>query len=63
MIFPCRLISATKIKSGAGTICNSLVRATADRIVVMSEGRAVHEAPIADADLRVIGRHMAGHGS
>jgi ABC-type uncharacterized transport system ATPase subunit len=37
--------------------------ALSDRIVVMSEGRAVHEAPIADADLRVIGRHMAGHGS
>jgi simple sugar transport system ATP-binding protein len=35
--------------------------ALADRIVVMSEGRAVHETPIASADLRVIGRHMAGH--
>jgi simple sugar transport system ATP-binding protein len=35
--------------------------ALSDRIVVMSEGRAVHEVPIADADLGVIGRHMAGH--
>jgi simple sugar transport system ATP-binding protein len=35
--------------------------ALADRIVVMSEGRAVHEVSIADADLGVIGRHMAGH--
>ncbi len=33
----------------------------ADRIVVMSEGRAVHEVPIGQADLGVIGRHMAGH--
>jgi simple sugar transport system ATP-binding protein len=37
--------------------------ALADRIVVMSEGRAVHEVPVAEADLRVIGRHMAGHGA
>jgi ABC-type uncharacterized transport system ATPase subunit len=35
--------------------------ALADRIVVISEGRAVHETPIAQADLGVIGRHMAGH--
>jgi general nucleoside transport system ATP-binding protein len=35
--------------------------ALADRIVVISEGRAVHETPIAEADLGVIGRHMAGH--
>jgi ABC-type uncharacterized transport system ATPase subunit len=36
--------------------------ALSDRIVVISEGRAVHETPIAEADLGVIGRHMAGHG-
>jgi simple sugar transport system ATP-binding protein len=36
--------------------------ALADRIVVMSESRAVHETPIESADLGVIGRHMAGHG-
>jgi general nucleoside transport system ATP-binding protein len=35
--------------------------ALADRIVVMSEGRAVHETPIESADLGIIGRHMAGH--
>jgi len=35
--------------------------ALADRIVVMSDGRAVHETPIERADLGVIGRHMAGH--
>ena len=32
-----------------------------DRIVVISEGKAVHETPIAAADLGSIGRHMAGH--
>jgi simple sugar transport system ATP-binding protein len=35
--------------------------ALADRIVVISDGRAVHETPIGQADLGVIGRHMAGH--
>jgi simple sugar transport system ATP-binding protein len=35
--------------------------ALADRIVVMSDGRAVHETPVEHADLGVIGRHMAGH--
>jgi general nucleoside transport system ATP-binding protein len=35
--------------------------ALADRIVVISDGHAVHDTPIADADLGVIGRHMAGH--
>jgi len=37
--------------------------ALADRIVVMSEGRAAHEVDIANADLGVIGRHMAGHAA
>jgi simple sugar transport system ATP-binding protein len=35
--------------------------ALSDRIVVISEGHAVHETPIGQADLGVIGRHMAGH--
>jgi ABC-type uncharacterized transport system ATPase subunit len=35
--------------------------ALADRVVVMSEGKAVHEVDIESADLGVIGRHMAGH--
>jgi simple sugar transport system ATP-binding protein len=35
--------------------------ALSDRIVVISDGRAVHETSIEDADLGVIGRHMAGH--
>jgi general nucleoside transport system ATP-binding protein len=33
----------------------------ADRLVVMSGGRLVHETPVADADLTEIGRCMAGH--
>jgi general nucleoside transport system ATP-binding protein len=33
----------------------------ADRLVVMFNGRVVHEAQVADADLTEIGRHMAGH--
>jgi simple sugar transport system ATP-binding protein len=33
-----------------------------DRIVVMFHGELVYETPAADADIRVIGRHMAGHG-
>jgi simple sugar transport system ATP-binding protein len=35
--------------------------ALADRIAVISEGRIVHETPIAAADIGVIGRAMAGH--
>ena len=35
--------------------------ALADRIIVLCDGRAVHETPIGEADLGVIGRHMAGH--
>jgi simple sugar transport system ATP-binding protein len=34
----------------------------ADRILVMSEGRIVHETAAARADPAEIGRHMAGHG-
>jgi general nucleoside transport system ATP-binding protein len=33
----------------------------ADRIVVMFNGKLVHEAPTEAADLTEIGRHMAGH--
>jgi simple sugar transport system ATP-binding protein len=32
-----------------------------DRIMVMSDGRLVYETPIRDADIGVIGAHMAGH--
>ena len=32
-----------------------------DRVLVMSEGRIAYETPVAEADLAVIGRHMAGH--
>jgi simple sugar transport system ATP-binding protein len=32
-----------------------------DRIIVMSEGSLVYETPIAEANVHVIGQHMAGH--
>jgi general nucleoside transport system ATP-binding protein len=35
--------------------------ALSDRILVMSEGRIVHECEAAQADLQEIGQHMAGH--
>jgi simple sugar transport system ATP-binding protein len=35
--------------------------ALSDRILVISEGRVVHETTAAAADVAVIGRHMAGH--
>ena len=35
--------------------------ALSDRILVMSEGRIVYETSAKNADLRHIGRHMAGH--
>ncbi len=35
----------------------------ADRVLVISDGRIVHEASIKEADRQVIGRHMAGHES
>jgi simple sugar transport system ATP-binding protein len=35
--------------------------ALSDRILVMSEGKIVHETAAANADVREIGRHMAGH--
>jgi ABC-type uncharacterized transport system ATPase subunit len=37
------------------------VLALADRVLVMSEGRIVHETKPAAADVRVIGEFMAGH--
>ena len=37
--------------------------ALSDRIVVMSEGKLVHETPVESADLGLIGRHMAGHSA
>ncbi len=35
----------------------------ADRIVVMFNGELVYETPIAEADLAIVGRHMAGHSA
>jgi simple sugar transport system ATP-binding protein len=38
------------------------VFALADRVMVISTGRIVHETPIATAEVATIGKHMAGHG-
>jgi simple sugar transport system ATP-binding protein len=35
----------------------------ADRIVVMSEGRLVHETPREHLDMGAIGRYMGGHAA
>jgi simple sugar transport system ATP-binding protein len=32
-----------------------------DRIIVMFHGKFVYETPAAEADIAIIGRHMAGH--
>jgi len=34
----------------------------ADRVLVISDGKIVHETPVGLADIAVIGRHMAGQG-
>ncbi len=36
--------------------------ALADRVLVMSEGRIVHETTPSTADMRTVGQYMAGHG-
>ena len=33
-----------------------------DRIIVMFHGQFVYETPAAEADIKIIGGHMAGHG-
>ncbi len=59
-----RIMSARNSGSAVLLVSADLdeVFALADRILVMSEGAIVHEAPAASADLQEIGRHMAGHG-
>jgi simple sugar transport system ATP-binding protein len=60
-----RIMQARNRGTAVLIICADLdeIFALADRVVVMSEGKAVHEVGIADADLGVIGRHMAGHAA
>ena len=36
--------------------------ALADRILVISNGRIVHETPVESAEVATIGKYMAGHG-
>jgi general nucleoside transport system ATP-binding protein len=37
------------------------ILALSDRVLVISEGKIVHETPIEKAEMSVIGKHMAGH--
>lgn len=44
-------------------VCEDLdeLLALSDRVVVMAEGKLVYEAPVEDADIRLMGERMAGH--
>ncbi len=44
-------------------VCEDLdeLLALSDRVVVMASGKLVYEAPVAEADVRVMGECMAGH--
>lgn len=44
-------------------VCEDLdeLLALSDRVVVMAGGKLVYEAPVAEADVRVLGEYMAGH--
>ncbi|HMJ52352.1 MAG TPA: ABC transporter ATP-binding protein [Polyangiaceae bacterium] len=59
-----RLLNARDLGMAVLLISTDLdeIFALADRILVMSEGKIVHESPIATADVTTIGRCMAGHG-
>jgi general nucleoside transport system ATP-binding protein len=46
---------------GSGNRALDEIMELADRIVVMREGRIVHETPASGADLHTIGGYMAGH--
>jgi simple sugar transport system ATP-binding protein len=44
-------------------VCEDLdeLLSLSDRVVVMTGGQLVYEAPVAEADIRVMGERMAGH--
>jgi simple sugar transport system ATP-binding protein len=58
-----RIMAARNAGSGVLLVSADLeeIFALSDRILVMSEGRIVHETPAASANVAEIGRHMAGH--
>lgn len=51
----------TVFQIGRGAVAVDELLELADRIVVMFEGRLVHETLREAADVHVIGRHMASH--
>ena len=58
-----RILAARDAGAAALLVSGDLdeLLALSDRIVVMFDGRLVHETPIATADVGVIGQCMAGH--
>jgi general nucleoside transport system ATP-binding protein len=60
-----RLVAAREAGTAVLLVSADLdeIFALADRIVVMSEGRIVHECDAKSADVAVIGHHMAGHAA
>jgi general nucleoside transport system ATP-binding protein len=58
-----RIVAARNAGAAVLLISTDLdeIFALSDRIVVMSEGKIVHETTAADANIAEIGRHMAGH--
>jgi general nucleoside transport system ATP-binding protein len=58
-----RIMAARNAGAGVLLVSEDLdeIMELADRIVVMRQGRIVHETPAAGADLHTIGGYMAGH--
>jgi simple sugar transport system ATP-binding protein len=58
-----RIVAARNAGAGVLLVSADLeeIFALSDRILVMSEGRIVHETSARDANVAEIGRHMAGH--
>lgn len=58
-----RIMAARNAGTGVLLVSEDLdeILELADRIVVMRQGRIVHETPAAGADAQAIGGHMLGH--
>jgi simple sugar transport system ATP-binding protein len=58
-----RIMAARNAGAGVLLVSEDLdeIMELADRIVVMRQGRIVHETPAAGADIHTIGGYMAGH--
>jgi simple sugar transport system ATP-binding protein len=58
-----RIMAARNAGAGVLLVSEDLdeIMELADRIMVMRQGRIVHETPAVGADIRTIGGCMAGH--